>query len=60
MGLAAVGHHKLGGFINVGALYWTSLKIGKAASKFASKLSARNRQRARDEASAATARSQAA
>jgi MoaA/NifB/PqqE/SkfB family radical SAM enzyme len=60
MGLAAVGHHKLGGFINVGALYWTSLKIGKAASKLACKLSARNRQRARDEASAATARSQAA
>ena len=33
MGLAAVGHHKLGGVINVGGLYWTSRKIGGVIGK---------------------------
>jgi len=36
MGLAAVGHHKLGGVINVGAIYWASLKLGNAAAKLTS------------------------
>ncbi len=38
MGLASVGHRKLGGIINVGGLYWASLKIGEVAAKLASRL----------------------
>jgi MoaA/NifB/PqqE/SkfB family radical SAM enzyme len=38
MGLAAVGHHKLGGLINVGAIYWASLKFGKVAGKLANQM----------------------
>lgn len=37
MGLAAVGHHKLG-VINVGAIYWASLKLGNAAAKLTSRM----------------------
>jgi len=43
MGLAAVGHHKLGGFISVGGLYWASLKIGEAAGNLAGRLPPRPR-----------------
>lgn len=43
MGLAAVGHHKLGGFISVGGLYWASLKIGEAAGKLTGGLRPRPR-----------------
>ena len=33
MGLAAVAHHKLGGFIPVGAIFRASLKVGQLRSK---------------------------
>jgi MoaA/NifB/PqqE/SkfB family radical SAM enzyme len=38
MGLAAVGHHKLGGFIKVGAVYWASHRIGQVAGKLRRRL----------------------
>jgi MoaA/NifB/PqqE/SkfB family radical SAM enzyme len=43
MGLAAVGHHKLGGLINVGAIYWASLKFGKVAGKLTNRMPRRLR-----------------
>jgi hypothetical protein len=33
MGLAAVADHKLAGFISVGAIFNTSIKIGRLRSK---------------------------
>lgn len=43
MGLAAVGHHNLGGLINVGRIYWASLKIGEVAAKLTGRLRWRRR-----------------
>lgn len=48
MGLAAVGHHKVGGFINVGGVYWTSLRIGEVVGKLKNRLPSRRRPRARE------------
>ena len=45
MGLAAVAAHKLGGFIPVGAIFKTSLKIGRARAKARMKQQAKETQR---------------
>jgi organic radical activating enzyme len=44
MGLAAIGHHKLAGFVPVGALYLASARIGETVSRFRNRRATRRNQ----------------